>query len=122
MTGKRSRISADCGLATKAAPALAAGLAFAQGANIAQIRRVMSSVSETLHRMKCHGARATCGKKAERALRVVLTETKAVIANKTRRIGEVLSERRVSGKEPPGRHRAGKLVTRVRAGKGYVCC
>ena len=80
MTGKRSRISSDCGLATKAAPALAAGLAFAQGANIAQIRRVMSSVSEPLHKMKCHGARASCGRKAERALRVVLIQTKTQTA------------------------------------------
>lgn len=77
MTGKRSRISEDCGLATKAAPALAAGLAFAQGADLAQITRVMCSVSEALRDLKCYGARASCGRKAEQVLRVVLAEVKA---------------------------------------------
>jgi len=85
MTGKRSRISDECGLATKAAPALAAGLAFARGASIAEIRRVMCSVSETLHKMKCHGARASCGRKAERALRVVLAQTQPVTTEETER-------------------------------------
>ena len=84
MTAKRSRISDECGLATKAAPALAAGLAFAQGANSAQIRRLMTSVSEALHGTKCHGARASCGRKAERAMRVVLAETKTLTAEAKR--------------------------------------
>ena len=77
MTGKRSRISADCGLATKAAPALAAGLALAQGANLAQITRLMRSVSQALRNLKCAGAWASCGKKAEQVFGVVLVEVKA---------------------------------------------
>lgn len=85
MTGRRSRISDECGLATKAAPALAAGLAFAQGANTVHIRRVMTSVAEELHGMKCHGARASCGRKAERALRVVLAQVKTVTAEEQAR-------------------------------------
>ena len=77
MTAKRSRISEECGLATKAAPALAAGLAFAQGADLAQITRLMRTVSAALHSLKCHGARASCGRKAQRVLKVVLAEVKA---------------------------------------------
>lgn len=77
MTGKRSRISADCGLATKAAPALAAGLALAQGANLAQITRLMRSVSQTLRNLKCSGAWASCGSKAGQVLGVVLAKAKA---------------------------------------------
>jgi len=77
MTGKQSRISADCGLATKAAPALAAGLAFAQGANLLQITRLMRSVSQTVPVLKCSGARASCGRKARQVLGVVLAELRA---------------------------------------------
>ncbi len=77
MTGKRSRISEECGLGTKAGPALVAGLAYAQGADLAQITRLMRSVSKPLHDLKCYGARATCGRKAEKALSAVLAEVKA---------------------------------------------
>jgi L-cysteine desulfidase len=77
MTGKRNRISEECGLATKAAPALAAGLAFAQGANLAEITRAMRSVSCKLRHMKCSGALPSCGRKAEQVLEVVLVEVKA---------------------------------------------
>ena len=77
MTGKRSRISEECGLATKAAPSLAAGMAFAFGANLAQVKRAMGSVSRALCGLKCHGARASCGKKAERAVQVVLRNARA---------------------------------------------
>jgi len=77
MTGKRSRISEECGLAIKAAPALAAGMAFAFGANLAKIKRVIDSVSRALCGLKCHGARASCGKKAERAMQVVLRYARA---------------------------------------------
>lgn len=76
MTGKRSRISSDCGLATKAAPALAAGMAFARGATPKQITRLMDSVSRDLRSLKCHGARASCGGKAERVLGTVLARVK----------------------------------------------
>lgn len=74
MTGKRSRVSAECGLGTKAGPALAAGLAFARGASLAQIRRLMTSVSRRLRHLKCHGARASCGRKAQRVLDIVMKE------------------------------------------------
>ncbi len=77
MTGKQSRISEDCGLATKAAPALAAGLALAQGADLEQITRLMRSVSQTLLTLECSGARASCGRKAKHVSRVVLAEVKA---------------------------------------------
>ena len=77
MTGKRSRISEECGLATKAAPALAAGLALAQGADLAQITRLMRSVSQTLRNLKCSGAWASCGSKAEQVFGVVLGEVEA---------------------------------------------
>jgi L-cysteine desulfidase len=79
MTGKRSRISDECGLATKAAPALIAGMAYARGASLAQIIRLMSSVSHTLRHLKCHGARASCGRKGEQAVSIVLAEVEAWI-------------------------------------------
>lgn len=72
MTQKRSRISDACGLATKAAPALAAGLAFLRGASLQKIRHVMDSVSRELRSLKCHGARASCGEKAQRVLNEVM--------------------------------------------------
>ena len=64
----RKRISDVCGLANKAAPALAAGLAFAQGADLPRIRRTIREVTRSLADMKCRGARASCGDKAIRAL------------------------------------------------------
>lgn len=72
LTEKRKRISDKCGLATKAAPALAAGLAFAEGGDLADIRRIMSEVEQRLRDMRCYGARASCGNKAARAFRQVL--------------------------------------------------
>ncbi len=78
MTGKRSRISEDCGLATKAAPALAAGLAYARGADLARIARLMKSVARDLRRLDCRGARASCGGKAERAFRTVMTQVEGL--------------------------------------------
>ena len=72
LTEKRKRISDKCGLATKAAPALAAGLAFAEGRDPADIRRIMSEVEQRLRDMRCYGARASCGNKAAQAFRQVL--------------------------------------------------
>jgi L-cysteine desulfidase len=72
LTEKRKRISDKCGLATKAAPALAAGLAFAEGRDPADIRRLMSEVEQRMRDMRCYGARASCGNKAARAFRQVL--------------------------------------------------
>lgn len=75
MTGKRSRISEECGLGTKAGLALVAGLAYARGESLAQIERLMRLVSDALRGLKCHGARSSCGRKAERVLRAVLAES-----------------------------------------------
>jgi L-cysteine desulfidase len=72
LTEKGKRISDKCGLATKAAPALAAGLAFAEGKDPAEIRCIMRGVEQRLQDMRCYGARASCGNKAARAFRQVL--------------------------------------------------
>jgi L-cysteine desulfidase len=72
LTEKRGRISGRCGLATKAAPALAAGLAFADGSDLIGIRRIMSEVERRLQGMRCRGARPSCGGKGARAFRQVL--------------------------------------------------
>ncbi len=80
LSQERSRISDDCGLAIKAAPALAAGLAFARGATLPQIRGVIRSVTRKLRSLECQGARASCGAKAEKSLRLVMDEVNAVTA------------------------------------------
>lgn len=72
LTGKRSRISEECGLGTKAGPALAAGLAYARGADLPEITRLMQWVSKRLRPLECHGARSSCGQKAEKVLATVL--------------------------------------------------
>ena len=69
----RKRISDTCGLATKSAPSLAAGLAYARGENITAIRRSMTTVYERLKKMPCHGAKPSCGFKASHSLRCVLS-------------------------------------------------
>lgn len=70
----RKRISDECGLAVKAAPALAAGLAYARGWTLAEIKRVMERVRRRLKNMDCRGALPSCGRKAARALRVAREE------------------------------------------------
>ena len=64
----RKRISGECGLATKAAPALAAGLAYVRGDTTSNIMHKMSSVYKHLREMPCHGAKPSCGFKALYAL------------------------------------------------------
>jgi L-cysteine desulfidase len=71
LSAKKNRLSADCGLATKAAPALAAGLAFARGASPADIRRLFRDIPARLAGMTCKGAEPACGRKARRAFRAV---------------------------------------------------
>jgi len=71
LSHKHSRLSSDCGLATKAAPALAAGLAFAQGATPPEIRRLLRGVPSRLLPMACPGACPSCGSKARRCLQSV---------------------------------------------------
>jgi len=69
LSARHNRLSADCGLATKAAPALAAGLAFARGAGPAEIRRLFRDIPARLAGMPCEGAEPACGRKARRAFR-----------------------------------------------------
>jgi L-cysteine desulfidase len=71
LSAKKNRLSADCGLATKAAPALAAGLAFAQGATPVDIRRIFRDLPARLHGLTCEGAEPACGRKARQAFRAV---------------------------------------------------
>lgn len=71
LSHKKSRLSSDCGLATKAAPALAAGLAFAQGASPSDIRRLLREVPTHLLPMACPGACPSCGTKAKHCLQAV---------------------------------------------------
>jgi len=71
LSAQKDRLSADCGLATKAAPALAAGLAFAHGAGPADIRRIFRDIPSQLAGMTCEGAEPACGRKARRAIRTV---------------------------------------------------
>lgn len=68
----RRRISTGCGLESKAAPALAAGLAYAQGKEMRQIMRVMRIARERAGAIACHGARPSCGTKAAHILKCVL--------------------------------------------------
>ena len=67
-----TRISGACGIAVKAAPALAAGLAFEKGAELPEIEHLIRDVSTRLRHMNCPGARPGCGGKALRAYRTVL--------------------------------------------------
>jgi len=71
LSHKHKRLSSDCGLATKAAPALAAGLAFTQGATPSEIRRLLREIPSRLLPMACPGACPSCGNKAKRCLQSV---------------------------------------------------
>ena len=71
LSAQKNRLSADCGLATKAGPALAAGLAFARGATPAEIRRIFRDVPASLAGLTCEGAEPACGRKAIRAFQTV---------------------------------------------------
>lgn len=78
LTKKASRISGACGLATKAAPALTAGLLYARGASLAEIRNAIGETSRRIGRIPCPGAMAGCGAKARKVLQHVLPQLKAV--------------------------------------------
>ncbi len=71
LSAQHDRLSAACGLATKAGPALAAGLAFARGAAPAEIRRIFRKIPAQLADLTCAGAEPACGRKARRAFRVI---------------------------------------------------
>ncbi|MDD4734913.1 MAG: L-serine ammonia-lyase, iron-sulfur-dependent, subunit alpha [Kiritimatiellae bacterium] len=67
-----SRISGACGLACKAAPALAAAFAFDRGAEADEIQRLIQDVTLRLREMDCPGARPGCGNKALKAYRTAM--------------------------------------------------
>ncbi|MDD2241336.1 MAG: L-serine ammonia-lyase, iron-sulfur-dependent, subunit alpha [Kiritimatiellae bacterium] len=71
LSHKHDRLAAECGLATKAAPALAAGLAFARGASARDIRELFRDIPARLAPMPCDGAEPACGDKARQALRAI---------------------------------------------------
>ncbi len=71
LSAKHKRLSGDCGLAIKAAPALAAGLAFANGAAPTDIRRLFHDIPSRLAGMTCEGAEPACGDKARRAFQAI---------------------------------------------------
>lgn len=77
LSAQKNRLSADCGLATKAGPALAAGLAFARGASPADVRRIFRDVPAQLAGLTCAGAEPACGRKARRAFRAVAAQVRA---------------------------------------------
>ena len=77
LSAKHDRLSARCGLATKAGPALAAGLAFARGAGPADVRRIFSEIPARLADLTCEGAEPACGRKARRAYRTVAAHVRA---------------------------------------------
>ena len=71
LSAKHDRLSENCGLATKAGPALAAGLAFARGAGPAEIRRIFRDFPARLADLTCEGAEPACGRKARRVFRSI---------------------------------------------------
>ena len=77
LSAKNDRLSEKCGLATKAGPALAAGLAFARGASPADVRRIFRDVPARLADLTCEGAEPACGRKARRAFRAVAAYVRA---------------------------------------------
>lgn len=68
---REKRISDRCGLANKAAPALAAGLAYGRGDGVEAIERIVENVRGRLRHLACHGAKPGCGAKSTYALRCV---------------------------------------------------
>ncbi len=74
LSAKHKRLSSDCGLAIKAAPALAAGLAFSRGATPADIRHLFRDIPARLSGMPCEGAEPACGDKARRAFHAIRGE------------------------------------------------
>lgn len=72
LTKKASRISSACGLATKAAPALTAGLMYARGASLPEIRAAIEAAVRRSGNISCPGATAGCGGKARKLLKSVL--------------------------------------------------
>jgi len=78
LTKKASRISGACGLATKAAPALTAGLMYAQGASLPEICKAIENLPSRIGYIPCPGAMASCGTKARKVLKHVLPQLEAV--------------------------------------------
>ena len=74
LSHRHQRLSVRCGLATKAAPAIAAGLAYANGAAPAQIQTLLQTLPRQIGAIPCDGAEPACGEKARRALNVLHIE------------------------------------------------
>ena len=74
LSEKKERLSEGCGLAHKAAPALAAGLAYFQGAGPTEINTLTHSISHELRDIHCSGALAGCGRKAIFAYRTTIRQ------------------------------------------------
>ena len=71
LSAQHDRLSEKCGRATQAGPALASGLAFADGASPADIRRIFRDFPARLADLTCEGAEPACGQKARRAYRAI---------------------------------------------------
>ncbi len=71
LTQREGRISHLCGLANKAAPSLAAGLAYHRGKSLKEIKKIMTLTEEPLKGIVCEGAKKSCALKAFICLSVV---------------------------------------------------
>ncbi len=80
LTNSKGRISGDCGLASKAAPSLAAGLSLFNELSLEKIRDNMLLIFKSLKGLKCEGAEPVCAIKAQLALMAV----KNVVGQKER--------------------------------------
>ena len=63
-TQRRGRLTNVCGLASKAAPALLAGLLYFRGKTIDEIGKQMKLLDRSTHGLLCKGAEETCGYKS----------------------------------------------------------
>lgn len=63
-TQKMGRISGECGLVNKAAPALTAGLSFYRNKTASKIKRDIGGLHGVLPPVKCTGAKVSCSLKA----------------------------------------------------------
>jgi len=71
MTRKKGRLSAYCGLAEKASPALLAGLLYLKGKRLSEIMSAMKMLEESTVDILCDGAKESCAGKAHVCLRNV---------------------------------------------------
>ncbi|MDD4995757.1 MAG: L-serine ammonia-lyase, iron-sulfur-dependent, subunit alpha [Patescibacteria group bacterium] len=69
LTQKKERLSDYCGLASKASPALVAGLSYLKGARLNEIGYYMELAEETTSGLLCEGAKESCANKSYLCLR-----------------------------------------------------